>query len=622
MGKGSSGGGVQESVVTQTNLPEYAEPFFQELLGRTVYESTRPYEAFPGQRIAEFDPFEQYGMQGMAEMAQAGTPQQITDASNIAANVGFQDVGMGMDIARGFRPPMQYSGYQAGDIGSGYQADFLGQGYNAGQRGVGYQAGTFDPGYQARERQSGFDMGPLESGYQAGTFDPGYRAGDLGQGYQAQDIASQYTGEMDLGSGFQAGTIADPATLESYMNPYQQLVTDIEKREAQRQSDIQGADISQTAAQAGGLGGYREAIMQSERERNLGQQLADIQTRGGQAAFDQAQQAFEADRAARLQEAQYGLTAAGQLDQAQQQREQFRQAAFQQTEAGRRSQQELDTQAFQAGEQAKQRAAEMGMTAQQQADAARQAQEQFRQAAFGQTADVAAQREQFQQQAFQAAEQARQRAAEMGMTAQQQEDAARQAQERFQQDQFSQNEQMRLAQQQENRAVFQAQESARQEAARLGLSAQEIQERVNQAENEARMRARAENAQLAETRARLGFAGMDADRATRGQQLDASRLLGQLGTDEQRMAFERLRNLQAAGEIRRGSQQRGLDMGYQDFLRQQAFPREQLAFFSQMLQGLPVAAGTTQATFGGPSDTQQLLGAGIGGVGLYNAMRG
>ena len=208
------------------------------------------------------------------------------------------------------------------------------------------------------------------------------------------------------------------------------------------------------------------------------------------------------------------------------------------------------------------------------------------------------------------------------MTAQQQEDAARQAQERFQQDQFSQNEQMRLAQQQENRAVFQAQESARQEAARLGLSAQEIQERVNQAENEARMRARAENAQLAETRARLGFAGMEADRATRGQQLDASRLLGQLGTDEQRMAYERLRNLQAAGEIRRGSQQRGLDLGYQDFLRQQAFPREQLAFFSQMLQGLPVTPGTSTATFGGPSDAQQLLGSGIGGVGLYNAMRG
>ena len=595
MGKSSGGGGVQESVVTQTNLPEYAQPFYEELLGRTVYESTRPYETFPGQRLAEFSPFEQAGMQGMAEIAQAGTPQQIRSASDIATGVGFQGVGAGMDVARGFRPPMQFSEYQAGDIGTGYDAGFLGQGFQAGQRDVGYQAGAFDPMYQARERQSGFDVGPLESGYEAGRFDPLY---------QARDIQSQYTGQVDLGPGFQAGTIADPATLESYMNPYQQLVTDIEKREAQRQSDIQAAEISQTAAQAGGLGGYREAIMQAERERNLGQQLADIQTRGSQAAFEQAQQAFEADRAARLQEAQFGLTASEQRERAAQQAEQFRQ------------------QAFQTGEQARQRAAEMGMTAQQQEDAARQAQEQFRQAAFGQTADVAAQREQFQQQAFQAGEQARQRAAEMGMTAQQQEDAARQAQERFQQDAFAQNQQLRLAQQQEDRAVFQAREAARQEAARLGLSAQELQERVNQAENEARMRARQEQAQLEETRARLGLAGLEADRATRGQQLDAARLLGQLGTDEQRMAFDRLRNLQAAGQIQRELQQRGLDLGYQDFLRQQAFPREQLAFFSQMLQGLPVTPGTTTSTFGGPSETQQLLGAGIGGVGLYNALRG
>ena len=595
MGKSSGGGGVQESVVTQTNLPEYAQPFYEELLGRTVYESTRPYETFPGQRLAEFSPFEQAGMQGMAEIAQAGTPQQIRSASDIATGVGFQGVGAGMDVARGFRPPMQFSEYQAGDIGTGYDAGFLGQGFQAGQRDVGYQAGAFDPMYQARERQSGFDVGPLESGYQAGRFDPLY---------QARDIQSQYTGQVDLGPGFQAGTIADPATLESYMNPYQQLVTDIEKREAQRQSDIQAAEISQTAAQAGGLGGYREAIMQAERERNLGQQLADIQTRGSQAAFEQAQQAFEADRAARLQEAQFGLTASEQRERAAQQAEQFRQ------------------QAFQTGEQARQRAAEMGMTAQQQEDAARQAQEQFRQAAFGQTADVEAQREQFQQQAFQAGEQARQRAAEMGMTAQQQEDAARQAQERFQQDAFAQNQQLRLAQQQEDRAVFQAREAARQEAARLGLSAQELQERVNQAENEARMRARQEQAQLEETRARLGLAGLEADRATRGQQLDAARLLGQLGTDEQRMAFDRLRNLQAAGQIQRELQQRGLDLGYQDFLRQQAFPREQLAFFSQLLQGLPVTPGTTTATFGGPSETQQLLGAGIGGVGLYNALRG
>jgi hypothetical protein len=39
-----------------------------------------------------------------------------------------------------------------------------------------------------------------------------------------------------------------------------------------------------------------------------------------------------------------------------------------------------------------------------------------------------------------------------------------------------------------------------------------------------------------------------------------------------------------------------------------------------MLQGLPVTAGSQTTTFGGPSNAQQMLGAGLGGVGLYRAM--
>jgi len=570
MGKGSGGGGgVQqtESTVTQSNLPEYARPFYEEMLGRTVYESTRPYEAFPGQRLAEFNPFETTAMQGIAEMAAAGAPQQIRSASDIATQVGFQPSNLGMNIAQGFTPQAQFSEYQAGDITADYDAGSLGQGFTAGQRATGYQAGQFDPGYQA---------GTLAQGYQAGQFDPGYRA---------RDIQAQYTGQADFGPGFQAGTVADAATIQSYMNPYQQLVTDIQKREAKRASDTQAAEISQQAAMAGGLGGYREGILQAERERNLSQQLADIQAKGGQAAFDQAQRAFEADRAARLQQAQLGLQAGTAQQKALQQAEQFRQSAFQ------------------AGEGARQQAARLGLTAQQQEDAARRAEQQLTTAAF------------------QAGEGARQKAAQLGLTAQQQEDAAQRAQEDFSQKQFAQNQQLQLAQQQEDRAAFQASESARREAAQLGLSAQEIEERARQADNQARMAAREFNVGAAQDRARLGLAGLQADQATRGQALDAARLLGSLGGQEQAMAFDRLQNLQAAGEIQRQLGQRGLDIGYQDFLRQQAFPREQIGFFSSMLQGLPVAPGSSMAAFGvAPTTSQQLLGAGIGGVGLYKAL--
>lgn len=111
----------------------------------------------------------------------------------------------------------------------------------------------------------------------------------------------------------QVGTLGDVSTYQTYMSPYQQQVTDIAKREAKRASDIQGAEIGQQAALAGGLGGYREAIMQAERERNLGQQLSDIQVQGSQQAFESSQRAFEADRAARESAAQLGISGYGAL---------------------------------------------------------------------------------------------------------------------------------------------------------------------------------------------------------------------------------------------------------------------------------------------------------------------
>ena len=222
---------------------------------------------------------------------------------------------------------------------------------------------------------------------------------------------------------------------------------------------------------------------------------------------------------------------------------------------------------------------------------------------------------------FQADQAALQAQDQLGLGRFQADQAALQAQDQLGLSRFQANEQARLAQQQEDRAVFQASESARQQAASLGLNAQEIQERVNQAENAARMEARALNNQYMLNQANLAMGALGENRAARDQILSASQQLGNLGGQDQRMDFERLRNLQAAGQNYRDLEQRSLDMGYEDFLRQQAFGQEQLAFFSNILQGLPVQPGSTQASFGPrPSSAQQLLGAGIGGVGLYNAL--
>jgi len=188
--------------------------------------------------------------------------------------------------------------------------------------------------------------------YQAGEFDSGYQATTRGSGYQAGQVGPSYT------------PIGYEQNLQRFMSPYQQNVIDVEKREARRQSDLMGKGIGDAATAQGGLGGYREAIQQAERERNLGQQLGDIQTRGSQAAFQSAQQQLAAERAAGLGAAEFGLQQFGAGQQAQQTQEQLMQAAFQ------------------AGEQARIEASKLGLTAQQQEEAARQAEEKFGQSAY------------------------------------------------------------------------------------------------------------------------------------------------------------------------------------------------------------------------------------------------
>jgi len=68
--------------------------------------------------------------------------------------------------------------------------------------------------------------------------------------------------------------------------------------------------------------------------------------------------------------------------------------------------------------------------------------------------------------------------------------------------------------------------------------------------------------------------------------------------------------------------QASLDIGYEDFLRQQGFTKDQLGFYSNILRGVPVQPQQTVSTFQAqPSLFQSVLGAGLSGLGLYNALK-
>jgi hypothetical protein len=73
MGGGS--GGPTQSTVNQSNLPEYARPYFERMMGRAEAESNQPYVPYGGQRIAGFTPDAQQGFDITRGVAARGTPE-------------------------------------------------------------------------------------------------------------------------------------------------------------------------------------------------------------------------------------------------------------------------------------------------------------------------------------------------------------------------------------------------------------------------------------------------------------------------------------------------------------------------------------------------------------------
>jgi hypothetical protein len=234
---GSSGGGGGGNTTSySTNLPEYAKPYYQELLkqtGQQIYETSpvvkdpktgrvisggdvigiKKYQPYQGERLAGFEPGQVAVQQEVAGLQTPGGFGQATSGLNVGQGMGYGAAGAGLNQAFGYSP-------------------------------TAISGGTFDP------------------------------------------YAAAY-----------------------YSSPYQEAVTDVAVREARRQGDIERSRGALGAIGRGTFGGARQALMQSEQDRNLAQNIGDIRARGAQSGYENAQKMFEADQARRMQAAQLGQQA-------------------------------------------------------------------------------------------------------------------------------------------------------------------------------------------------------------------------------------------------------------------------------------------------------------------------
>jgi hypothetical protein len=240
--KGGGGGAPTSQTVTQTNLPEYAKPYFENLLNRTQAQSYQQYQPYGAPRIAGFTPEQQGIMQSYSNLQSPGQFNQATQGLNVAGGMGMAGASAGLNKA------------------------------------LAYQPGNYNYERVGAPSLQNFSMRGAQSNY-----NPNLR------NYQMagpQNVASQNFGQ---------------AAADYYSNPYQQNVTNIALREAQQKGALDKNALMSGAIGRGTFGGARNALLQAEQTRGLNQQLGDIQAQGSQQGYLNAQQQFQADQARNMQ---------------------------------------------------------------------------------------------------------------------------------------------------------------------------------------------------------------------------------------------------------------------------------------------------------------------------------
>jgi len=261
------------STTTTSNLDESSRPFYQDLMNRAQAQSYQPYIPYGYTQDKDGNVVRATDASGNpvdATRIAGFTPAQEQVQQNILGMTAPNQFGTGSALA-----------YEAG-LGA------LNQRYDTGQ-------------FNAQQVQ-----GPQLNQYEMGPV-----SGISAQQYNAPTMQTARTNYRPDLTAFQMAAPEEfgAAQAKEYMSPYIQNVMDVQKREAMR--DAQKSQLAEDlgSARQGTYGGSRQLLASLERERNLGTQLGDIQARGQQAAYENAQAQFERDRAAGLTAGQQNLQA-------------------------------------------------------------------------------------------------------------------------------------------------------------------------------------------------------------------------------------------------------------------------------------------------------------------------
>jgi hypothetical protein len=582
-GGGSGGGGSTTSTSYQTNIPEYAREYVENMLMATQKQIYKPgtgtpqYEDVP---IYEERPVFS-GKSGLqrTEKVQVGTERRLIPGSDIPSGdpESFQEYrAYGSTYAKPGQVMKDPNGLTIIDSATGQPRT-----YQGGEQ-ISYDPGKGIAGFQPMQTaaQKGIaamalpdEFGDASTGiknligsksaYTAPT-NLGYTASDAtSTGYTSSDAAAIKADAAKLGiaptaaektstyaptlENYQMGgadkvatkSFTDKGTAASYMSPYMANVLDIQNKELERQAGIASSVRGAQAAKAGAFGGSRQGIENAEANRNLAMMKNANTAQGMQQAYEQAMQQFNAEQG-------YGLQ--GQI----------------------------------ANQQA-------GLTVGQQNLGANLGVQQLK-TQTGTQIDLA------------------------NLANKQQTELANQAlkgQYGLTQGQFDQGANMQTSAQAQQAALANA--AAKSAASQFGAAASNQAALANAAaKNAAAQFGAGQNLASAQTAAQYGLGANQLSLQAAGQ-------LGALGSQELQ-AQQGIYGLQnQIGAQQQGLEQQKLNQAMQDYANEQQYPLMQLGTMSNMLRGLPMQAQTTQQYQAQPNLLTQAVGAAGTGAALYNA---
>jgi len=193
-----------------------------------------------------------------------------------------------------------------------YVSEMLGRGMALSNQPYTAYTGNLTPDRNALQKQAYTGIAGLgqnkagESTLNMGEYTPQSFTGTLDQSYNVTDPSTGSQMLDNMGQPVTNDTVAG-----QYMNPYLQQALNPQIDELRRQQKISRLDNNNRLTKAGAYGGSRQAIMDSEGDRNLLDQIARTQSQGYLDAYSEAQGQFNSEedrrRAAQTYNNEYGL---------------------------------------------------------------------------------------------------------------------------------------------------------------------------------------------------------------------------------------------------------------------------------------------------------------------------